>query len=1065
MTPKAASIFDPQIDPTERVYAPGSSLEVPGLEAILEYGDATKFDLKSGRIPNSLLINDQSQLDMVRITQLEGLHDDPETAESRQGNSDRHGERAGNMRYRGRTVGLTGRVQAGNIGAMRNLWRRLRGQFGVDERDLVIHHPFEVRAYTNEVLNPNLDVDAFGWEAVSTAGGTVTETGGITDGVGLVGEMFLTGATGAGLLRAMSGVDGSAPWSGEDVWITARLAPLTSLGSPVSSIAIGVAQAKRLASNYGETTFPTFATVATPATDSWNLLSARVPASAIDPDTEYVTTFAVVAFSAAGNHGMLINRVACVLLDPDDPTPSAYFGGELPGFSHKGIPGRSTSFGPTHSENLIFDPLFEFIKEDTSGGDIGIRFLYAWQGTATGTGATVNQAPVFSTRWRGDRVSRSLYFKATSGTSGSSDITVSPLTFPSFSNTADASSSHQAVANRRYRLSFKVNLISKPSNGNLVAEISWRNQAGAEISAATSTPLIVGENYASVEATAPAGTILAIAKLRQVTTTTGAALELFLSDPCWIDVTDWDPGDFSGGSGLIDFGGAAVDFGDSDGSEEVVRVRRIPRPFLIRRVRKTGDMKAPEQQSRSRAWRDFSMSLRASDPRIYCLDERSESIVLPTTAEIQHFSLGSNDFTTGVTPPPVPTNSTYEGHSLPASSEWSIDVNPYLGTLIPQHVNSGRGFKLWTTDNSYITRPASPVLARFYRNTYTYEKPRVILGCSPVGISDLSLPDRGAAEFPGWITGSTTNANLAAWNYVSIIKRINSTTWLELRWNSLPYYRALVSNPSVTNAPHAFELWCSHNTSGTLATTRLEYWDYLDEALAPPGNVPFDPTSTPTYLKFEMASPNFVSWGLYSSYPGSSTPVSGFIVGGFYELPSPVNTLVGPSVAGNVGAAMKVDNPTGDSSSIDSEWETRYAWERLAGNTPFIHHFEAVKSEWTGTGQILSVIGDADDTPPIFELTGMLVDPTIYFYYTGAAPSAPIFLKGTIAAGEKLTIDMTDGGSIKSSFGTNRYDMLQPGSDLPMLRTGERAFVSFVASDWDETLREHLKIRWRDALV
>jgi len=83
----------------------GSQLEIPGLEAVLEYGDSSK--IVDGRIPGALQINDRSMPDQVHISEISGLHDDPDGRDTRSQLADVHGESAGLMLYSGRTIGLT----------------------------------------------------------------------------------------------------------------------------------------------------------------------------------------------------------------------------------------------------------------------------------------------------------------------------------------------------------------------------------------------------------------------------------------------------------------------------------------------------------------------------------------------------------------------------------------------------------------------------------------------------------------------------------------------------------------------------------------------------------------------------------------------------------------------------------------------------------------------------------------------------------------------------------------------------------------------------------------------
>jgi hypothetical protein len=639
-------------------YDPASHLEVPGLEAILEYGDASA--VKRDRIPGAMLINDHSLLDRVRITQMDGLHDDPEGSDTRQPNADRHGERAGNMFYRGRTIGLTGRAEAGNISAMRSIWRRLRSQFGTVERDLLIHHPFEVGTRVNEVVNPSFEAEdaeapIFGWLATSSAGGVVSDMATFTQGVVRIGGVSLTGATGAGVLRVYepllhptSDMPMVSEWEGEDVWITVCL-KVDAATATVSSLAVGLAQWTNTSPGVASVVMSSNqASVASPVTDTWHTLTVRVPATTIAPTTTHVTPYLALNFAGAGNFDMAFHRCAAVLVRPEDPTPPAYFDGDLPGFDYQGVSKRSRSIGPTHAENQIPDPQFNDLIE-------GARTLTGW--STIGSDATYNTLPSRSTRWSGSHVDASLYVKATKNATSSAAFGIQ-------ANNVNGLNYFPVVEQRIYRLSAKINTLVKPNSGDLNLSLSWLQESGVVISTITSEFIELGEDEYSVTAVAPERTAAAQVLVQTSgTTSSGQVLEFFLSDPCLVDITDWDPGDF---------------YGVGDPSEEAGNYRRIPNPFLVKGVRKTSDMKAPEQQSRNRAWRDFTMSLRASDPRIYSLYERRISARLPFV-DVLKFVVASGSAFTQSTPAPVPSGFTYEGHNIPATVGWSsswITISP-----------------------------------------------------------------------------------------------------------------------------------------------------------------------------------------------------------------------------------------------------------------------------------------------------------------------------------------------------------------------------------------------------
>jgi hypothetical protein len=1001
-----------------QLYVPGSSLEIPGLEATLEYGDASKA--VRDRIPGAMLINDHSSLERARITQIDGLHDDPEGADSRQGSADRHGERAGNMLYRGRTIGLTGRAEAGNIGAMRDVWRRLRSQFRTVERDLLVHHPYEVRSHLNLLPNPNLDVtDAivptFAWATPpASGGGTGALTANVTEGLIKVGEAYINSATGAGTMRASQASGNwfegttfeNTPWSGEDVWITARLSPRST--GTITAIGIGLIMFKKLAADgvtYSSTFTASQASISSPTLNSWNLLSARVPASLIDPDTELVGITLTATFSNAGNHGLRFHRTACVLLDPDDPTPSAYFGPEVPGFSSLGVLGRTQSFGPTHAVNQIGDPRFEDFTRNVARD----RALNQWTGGVTGTGATVNQVPVRSTRWQGDHVPASLYFKATSGSSGTSVLEV----------TANGAGSGYltAIANRRYRFSVALNVISKPDNGSLLATISWRNQAGAQVSSVSSTAIAVGESTASVEAVAPSGAVFAVVTVSVSTTTTSAALELFISDPCFIDVTDWDPGNF---------------YGVGDPVEEVDVYRRIPRPFLLRGVRKTSEMKAPEQQTRSRAWRDFSFSLRASDPRVYAIDRRMRSLKMTGTPQL--ISVDTAPLVTaGANPSTPPTGFTAEGQS--GTTGWRYGTQSMF--------NGSPMMSVGDAVNAAGAAPVTPVIQRAYRSleAYTYTNPLITVQ----GHFQMRwMWGGGLGMIPAFgYDGSGVSYNA----FGAIIKRVSSGQWLELRINS--------SSNSVfgsfhASTPYTVELWCSHNASGAAAVTRLAQWDLLQSSPFP------NPINGPATLKCSIDTSNVVNIDITYVESGA-TVVS---MSDSYTLPAPLVTLFGSGVAGHAGEYIRSDNWA----RANTGGLFKTGWTNITQDCgfPWISYFSVQKLEVEFPAIDCPVIGDVD-TPQLIELRGDVENPIIELTSTGEDGETMVGimrLVGTVDENNPVFIDVGT-GRIYDAAGANRYSMLSSGS-LHHFQPGHN-HLQVSATNWSPYPAQ-VYASWRDAL-
>lgn len=93
----------------------GSGLAVPtGIESIFHYGGLT--------------FNDKNNLDYYRINRIDGLSD-PDVRDQRELNPSRHGETALTSLYGGRTVVLTGRIEASNLQKMRDMVMALKIAF------------------------------------------------------------------------------------------------------------------------------------------------------------------------------------------------------------------------------------------------------------------------------------------------------------------------------------------------------------------------------------------------------------------------------------------------------------------------------------------------------------------------------------------------------------------------------------------------------------------------------------------------------------------------------------------------------------------------------------------------------------------------------------------------------------------------------------------------------------------------------------------------------------------------------------------------------------------------
>lgn len=107
------------------VALPGSGTSQPtGLEARLEY--------------NGIILHDRQVVDGYFINSIDGLGG-PDIRDNREPNPQSHGETSFDSYLGGRTILLSGEVQAGNIGKLRDLQQALRTAFYVfQEEDLIL---------------------------------------------------------------------------------------------------------------------------------------------------------------------------------------------------------------------------------------------------------------------------------------------------------------------------------------------------------------------------------------------------------------------------------------------------------------------------------------------------------------------------------------------------------------------------------------------------------------------------------------------------------------------------------------------------------------------------------------------------------------------------------------------------------------------------------------------------------------------------------------------------------------------------------------------------------------
>jgi hypothetical protein len=1000
-------------------YQTGSGLAVPGIEAVFEYGDSA--EVARDRIPGAMQINDRSQLEYARVENVSGLQADPDQVETRQKNSDIHGERVGLTLYSGRTIGVDGKIVAGTIPAMRDVWSRFRGQFGTTERDLLIHPPNEVATYVNEIHNPDpQDAAAYGWSGF--ADGAITVAGG--QGFGTAGLIDITGGVVQGDGSVGRAITGSWVWDGEDVWITA-LVKLVSATSSVDSIAIYMTE-------YPGGPEVQKDEVGNPAVGDWTKLAIRILASDIRLTTSQIA-FMIRIDAPSGDYQVQFGRAALVKLLPEQATPDGFLGAQMAGFEPDGVRGLSRSYGPCYAVNQILDVDSSYV--DNSG------VLLHW-GLDSASFAT-NQSPIPVRAWRGQHTGAG-YAKITKDNNATSRTgSVVPGVY------------FEVAGGRTYRWAIRVRCLQKPVTGTLSIGIRWLSPDFLPVSVISTsysaTVVDVGEDTYVVEATAPPTAYMALPVIAlRATTTALGVLEVMWADPFFADVSDHDPGEFYG-----------LEQYESAHSPEtfIGPRRRIPRPFLLRGA-KIVDARAPDLQGGPNARRDFTMSIRASDPRTYTLDSRHKQLQLTGTPKLVTRS-APDDFTLDTATLPTPTGYTSEGSFVthPAGGTlytWSQDLTVVgVGYAKPL---KGVGIRAYDVGGAFgANGPTQALITRYYRSAeaFTYTSPRVILGGAPQSFGFGGAPPFDLMGFRYRSTGSVGSKTFYVNKLTALLKRHSSTEWIELRWSSSSKAHADNSSSGTPepNAPYAFELWSSHDATGTLATTRLQTWDYASYDSSS-GVYPFRPSRDPMWLVAYMLS-NVVHWELWTNYP-SPIDTSGLLESGSYAIPSGLQAVIGTGVAGSSGwgHTIMTDGATGPAG----------VFQDLAGVPPFTHYYESSDASLPAKTTTVPVIGSID-TPQKIEVRGDVVDPIVSISTPSfdGKPSRTSVARftGTIPEANPVTIDLAD-GSVRDSFGNNRRDLLVPGYEFAPYRPGIN-FVSMQAKSWSTSVPTHLVTSWRDA--
>lgn len=1013
------------------LYDFGSGLSVPGVpEVVVEYGDAASIDA-GGHIVDALRINDKTNLEQARLTQITGLHSDPDGRETRSNRSDQHGERAGRQLYSGRTIGLTGKTRAGNLPALRDLYEGLKTPFGNQERDLVVVPPDCSPIFTNEVANPSARTVATGW----VADGSATFTPAITDGVGSfkVGRVAITGAVGL-----TAGYTCPRSWSGEDVFAGIIVKPTVITGSaPALTIKLRQYAAGSLV------TSTALATATTPTVGTWYRIQHRFLGSSLDPRTDAVGIEVGIA-GGSGNYTVIFEMATVCFLSPTDVAPATPFDGSLPGYQWTGAPETSTAIGPVYAANMVPDP------EMSVSLPGGLRY---W-GTDPGTSGVTNVIPLSSRRQVGT-LSRSLYAKMTK------DATSTSRHMIIFSANQDLSGGNLGVVmGRRYRLTLVASVLHAAGATGATTSLSWRKNDGSIISATTTTsPVLEGATKSVVvEVVAPdQAHFVEVDAIEVTSTTSSGVLEGLVSDPCLVDITDWDPGAFYGV-------GTQVEEVPASPSDLSLARRRVRRPFLLRRVRKASDFQESDTQSDANWTRDWTMSVRAGDPAIYVVDERRVGLKLTGTSTFIARQ-APDDFVLETDALPLPAGYTYDG--TPATSpntikyRWSQEAANWhtpiysVQTTPINHPRGGVGPRLWNGSGSFFdisssNRPTSgDIKMRAVRTgeSLTYLTPRVVLGCAPSGYGVVGDTRKMIVQEG---TGPVLYPNFVG----VIVKRVSSTVWLELRWNSYSFDAAQANFGSIPGAPHAFELWASHTTSGTQTDTLIDSWDYesYDSSGA---RYPFDPGVDPMWLVASEVG-NTVFWELWRTYP-TELDFGNKIESGSHVLTSGHVARYGDAAAGSAGWAMRI--PKGSSDIDDNDWAS------LAARPPFVHYFESSNASQAPTSIVAPTIGSIE-MPHVIQLRGDLIDPTITIEVPGMDGSSSQVttaqLEGTILDSNPVTIDLYDDFTVTDSNGVASDSLLVAGADFASLRPGVNR-VTLQARGWG-SYPEHMSLRWRDAL-
>lgn len=800
------------------------ALDVPGLEGIWEF--------------NGLRLNDLSALERIRFTGVGGLQDDSDLRDNREPNFDRAGEHAGIQQAGGRTITAEGVIEAGSIPSVRRAWRDVKKAFDSEERDLVIHVPKEVPVRYNEIQSVpiNSSIDLQWWFSQGT-NLTLAQDAVVIDGLRAVINTSASNTGGlAGVLNEIyGGVDAlGIPWNGEDIFASARIKIQSAAATATSLSAIvyffdDLGAPRTLSTAIGSTTVWT---QAAPVTGTLYEGSIRIAASAVPVGTtKIILVLSLVNPATNGAYSFRSFDPIIVMLAQADATPTGAFDGDSPNFAWEGMRTYSRSYGPVNQVNGIPDVTTADIQNLAGAPTL-------W-GNGSAAGATVNVAPKPVRNPGIAGVDRGMYMKVTNPDATPRLIAIKP-------DTTTNAVPMRVHPGRTYRAAYSVKIIQSATKVAQI-EIVWVDLAGSTLS----TSLIAGsasvaEQRLTVAAVAPARVVGAYARVSFAATGSGQVFEWVIAKPFLIDITDYDPG-------------ANAEFSEVGGENPYVAqiknasgvpagsVRRIPRPWLVQQVRKSDKVQSPEKQTDYRSRRDFMLSLRASDPRIYSVDEQSEWTSMAGTAA----GYESAQPTVGAAPTSLPLGLSSGNHI------WTQVVN-----TDPTNLLLYQG-----PDGSLRLRTASLVAngSRIFRSQSgpVPTIPYIIIRGNPAMVSDNPLKD------------STLTV---------LIKWINNTNYLAVDWtstalapNTLRIYKVVAGVPT------------------TLASTTF------NTRLYPPN----------TWIVCSLVSPQLVTASVYDTYPDPSLDVISPdpLINVATTLAGGDATSFGTAVAGNMGFGMTASFP------------------------------------------------------------------------------------------------------------------------------------------------------------